>query len=85
MIELITTEPELLEEFVHTLAMCELLNIYSLIEPSMAQACRSTEQFVQDNYFDTYKQFITWWDATIVPYINELHEIATKRSTDESL
>jgi len=36
--------------------------------------------FVQEEYFETYKQFVVWWDANVVPYINELHEIASKRS-----
>jgi len=79
MIELVTL-PEYLDEFIHVLAMCELLSIYNLLEPSMAHSCRNTEMFVQEEFFDSYRQFVLWWDANVVPYINELHEIASKRS-----
>jgi len=67
-------EIQMLNQFINQLAMCELLSIHSLLEPSMAFNCREVENFVKESYFDNnYKGFIVWWDANVVPMIEEFN------------
>lgn len=69
-------EMQMLNEFVNQLAMCELLSAYNLLEPSMAFNCREVENFVKESYFDNnYQGFITWWDANVMPLVEELNTL----------
>ena len=73
-------EVEMLNQFVNQLAMCELLSAHSLIQPSMAFDCLQIENFIKESYFDNnYNAFIKWWDATVVPVVNELQTLVEKR------
>ena len=73
-------EVEMLNQFVNQLAMCDLLSAHSLIQPSMAFDCLQIENFIKESYFDNnYNAFIKWWDATVVPVVNELQTLVEKR------
>ena len=74
-------EMEMINQFVNQLAMCELLSAHSLIQPSMAFECKEIEIFIQESYFDNdYNAFIKWWDATVLPMVNELQMLVEKRT-----
>ena len=69
-------EMQMLNEFVNQLAMCELLTAYNLLEPSLAFNCREVETFVKESYFDNdYQGFITWWDANVMPLVEEFNTL----------
>ena len=75
-------EVEMLNQFINQLAMCELLSAHSLIQPSLSFDCKKIEIFIQESYFDNdYNAFIKWWDATIVPVVNELQILVEKRAS----
>ena len=75
-------EMEMINQFVNQLAMCELLSAHSLIQPSMAFECDQIQTFIKESYFDNdYNAFIKWWDATVVPEINELQILVEKRTS----
>ena len=74
-------EMDMLNQFVHQLAMCEILSAYGMIQPSLAFECTEIEKFIEESYFDNnYQAFITWWDDTIVPLVNELQIMIEKRN-----
>ena len=69
-------EDQLLYSFANQLAMCELLSIHSLLEPSLAHTCKAVENFVKIDYFNNnYNDFVKWWDASVVPLISEFQHI----------
>ena len=75
-------EAEMINQFVNQLAMCELLSAHSLIQPTLSFECKQIEIFIQESYFDNnYDAFIKWWDATIVPVVNELQTLIEKRAS----
>ena len=75
-------EAEMINQFVNQLAMCELLSAHSLIQPTLSFECKQIEIFIQESYFDNnYDAFIRWWDATIVPVVNELQTLIEKRAS----
>ena len=75
-------ELEMINQFVNQLAMCELLSAHSLIQPSLSFECKQIEVFIQESYFDNnYDAFIKWWDATVVPVVNELQILVEKRTS----
>ena len=68
-------EWELVNIFTYNLAMCELLSIHGHITPSLAFQCNEWNTFVQESYFDNnYNNYIKWWDAEVVPLIEELND-----------
>jgi len=74
-------EAEMINQFVNQLAMCELLSAHSLIPPTLAFDCKQIEIFIQESYFDNnYNAFVKWWDATVVPVVNELQNLVEKRT-----
>jgi len=75
-------ELEMINQFVNQLAMCELLSAHSLIQPSLSFECKQIEVFIQESYFDNnYDAFIKWWDATVVPVVNEFQTLIEKRAS----
>ena len=75
-------ELEMINQFVNQLAMCELLSAHSLIQPSLSFECKQIEVFIQESYFDNnYDEFIKWWDATVVPVVNEFQTLIEKRTS----
>ena len=75
-------EMEMINQLVNQLAMCELLSAHSLIQPSLSFECKQIEIFIQESYFDNnYNAFIKWWDATIVPVVNELQTVIENRAS----
>ena len=74
-------ELEMINQFVNQLAMCELLSAHSLLQPSMAFDCGQIETFIKESYFDNnYEAWIKWWDAIVVPKINELQMIVENKT-----
>ena len=68
-------EFDLVNIFTYNLAMCELLSIHGHITPSLAFQCEQWFNFVQESYFDNnYNNYIKWWDAEVVPLIEELND-----------
>ena len=75
-------ELEMINQFINQLAMCELLSAHSLIQPSLSFECKQIEVFIQESYFDNnYDAFIKWWDATVVPVVNEFQTLIEKRAS----
>ena len=75
-------ELEMINQFVNQLAMRELLSAHSLIQPSLSFECKQIEVFIQESYFDNnYDAFIKWWDATVVPVVNEFQTLIEKRTS----
>jgi len=75
-------ELEMINQFINQLAMCELLSAHNLIQPSLSFECKQIEVFIQESYFDNnYDAFIKWWDATVVPVVNELQILVEKRTS----
>ena len=75
-------EAEMINQFVDQLAMCELLSAHSLIQPSLSFECKQIEIFIQESYFDNnYDAFIKWWDATVMPVVNEFQTLIEKRTS----
>ena len=75
-----SSEIEMLNQFVNQLAMCELLSAHSIIQPSMSFECLQIENFIKESYFDNnYEAFIKWWDATVVPLVMELQIVVESK------
>ena len=80
--KIMSSEIEMLNQFVNQLAMCELLSAHSIIQPSIAFDCLQIENFIKESYFDNnYDAFIKWWDATIVPVVTELQSMVEKNES----
>lgn len=76
-----SSEIEMLNQFVNQLAMCELLSAHNILQPSLAFDCLETENFIKESYFDNnYQEFIKWWDSTIVPIVTELQTMIESKT-----
>ena len=76
-----SSEIEMLNQFVNQLAMCELLSAHNILQPSLAFDCLEAENFIKESYFDNnYQEFIKWWDSTIVPIVTELQTMIESKT-----
>ena len=71
-----SSEIEMLNQFVNQLAACELLSAHNILQPSIAFECEQIQKFIKESYFNNnYDTFVKWWDAVVVPTVNEFYTI----------
>tara|TARA_B100000085_G_C18313661_1_gene419403 strand:- start:383 stop:679 length:297 start_codon:yes stop_codon:yes gene_type:complete len=74
--KIMSSEIEMLNQFVNQLAMCELLSAHNILQPSIAFECEQIQKFIKESYFNNnYDTFVKWWDAVVVPTVNEFYTI----------
>lgn len=73
--------PEFAEYYIPQLAMCETMSIINLLGPSLAHHCETIQNFVLVDLFDSQeKTFNIWWDANVVPLIDEFYQTLTQEA-----
>ena len=82
MLAFITLE---LSEYIPQLAMCELLSLHSLLQPSMANYCDQIHDFIlYDVYNGDKNEFNKWWDINVVPFVDEFYNLILKESSKDA-
>ena len=65
----------MLAQFTVTLAKCEWMSLYIQLPEAVQEECMAIQNYMQVDYFDNnYQHFITWWDKTVVPMVEQLQK-----------
>lgn len=65
----------MLAQFTLALARCEWMSLYIQLPEAVQKECMAIQNFMEVDYFDNnYQQFITWWDKTVVPMVEQLQK-----------
>ena len=75
------TETDMLAQFIQKLASCEFMSLYTILPDLIREECMAIQNYMEVDYFDNnYKEFISWWDSTIVPIVEQYQKHYEERN-----